>query len=266
MNLNEKHLAVIGAGNIGKILIDRLRAVGVPTDHLVVCESDPERSLTLADKYGIRPVILTDETICKADAILVAVSPKSVADVIHTIADQLLPDRLVISFAAAVPLAHIEAMLHPGIPVVRIMPNAPSLIGMGMNPVVYGSSVTSEARKLVDAILAALGETLVVQDDQMNWCVGLSGAAMRSHLPALEGMIQAGIEAGLVEAEARKIAGQVLLGTAALILNTDLSIDQIKMLTPMQTVDETTLAQIYYDAALQAKSKIDMLQKKLTEL
>jgi len=263
MNLNEKRLAVIGAGNIGKILIERLRAVGVPADHLVVCDSDPNRAHTLADKYGVRLVILIDETICEADAILVAVSPKSVADVIHTIADQLLPDCLVISFAAAVPLANIEALLHPDIPVARIMPNAPSLIGLGMNPVVYGSSMTPEARELVEAILAALGETLVVHDELMNWCVGLTGASMRSLMPALEGMTHAGVEAGLSEKDARRVAAQAMMGTAALALHTNLSFDEIKALTPMQMVDEEAVSRVFLDAACGAQEKMAQFQKKL---
>ena len=212
MYLNEKRLAVIGAGNIGKILLERLRAIGVPAVQIVVCDSDADRAHNVAVKYGARAVILTEKTICEADAILVAVSPKSVAEVIHTIADRLEPDCVVISFAAAVPLAHIEAILHPGTPVARIMPNAPSLIGQGMNPVAYGFSMTFEARELVEAILAALGETLVVRDEQMNWCVGLSGAAMRSLLPTLEGMTHAGVEAGLSETDARRVAAQVMLG------------------------------------------------------
>jgi pyrroline-5-carboxylate reductase len=240
-----------------------LQAVGVPADQIVVCDSDAERAQTAAVKYGTRAVILTEKTICEADAILVAVSPKSVAEVIHTISDRLDPDCVVISFAAAVPLAHIEAILHPGTPVARIMPNAPSLIGQGMNPVAYGFSMTLEARELVEAILAALGETLVVRDEQMNWCVGLSGAAMRSLLPTLEGMTHAGVEAGLSETDARRVAAQVMLGTAALALKTDLTFEQIKALTPMETVDEAALEQLFFNAAQAAQEKITSAQRKL---
>jgi pyrroline-5-carboxylate reductase len=145
------------------------------------------------------------------------------------------------------------------------MPNAPSLLGCGLNPVAFGQQADGAARKTILELLACLGETIEVRDDQMNWCVGLSGAAMRSLLPALEGMIQAGLEAGLSEADARQVAGMVMQGTAALALKTDLSIEQIKTLTPMQTVDEAAVAQLYYDAARQAKSKIDTLQQKLSE-
>jgi len=263
MNLSEKNLAVIGAGNIGHILLERLRAAGVPNDHLVVCDSDKSRANAVAERFGIRSVILADEGACGADAILIAVSPRSVSDVIHTFSSWVCPCRLVISFAAAVPLANIEALLHPGTPVARIMPNAPSLIGQGMNPVAYGSSMTPQARELVEAILAVLGETIVVSDDQMNWCVGLTGAAMRSLLPALEGMTRAGIEAGLPEKDARRVAAQVMKGTAVLALHTDLSFDEIKTLTPMQTVDEEEVSQVFHDSARGAQEKIAQFQKKV---
>ena len=58
-----------------------------------------------------------------------------------------------VSFAAAVPLNRLEAELPANTPVVRIMPNAPSLVGQGMNPVAYGKHVTPEARALAEAIV-----------------------------------------------------------------------------------------------------------------
>jgi pyrroline-5-carboxylate reductase len=143
------------------------------------------------------------------------------------------------------------------------MPNAPSLVGQGMNPVAYSAGVTAEARALVEAILSTLGETLVVRDDQMNWCVGLTGAAMRSLLPVLEGMTRAGVKAGFSELESRRMAAQTMQGTAALTLKIDLTFEQIKALTPMETVDETAMAQLYYDAARAAQEKIVSAQRKL---
>jgi pyrroline-5-carboxylate reductase len=162
-------------------------------------------------------------------------------------------------------LARLEAIAPLGVAVVRVMPNAPSLVGAGMNPVVYGKTATTEARELVTAVLSILGETIAVQDEQINWCVGLSGAAMRSLLPVLEGMTQAGIEAGLSQADARRIAAKVMRGTAALTLETDYSFADLKALTPMQTVDETAVAQLFYQAALEANEKMDAMQQKMEE-
>jgi pyrroline-5-carboxylate reductase len=97
----------------------------------------------------------------------------------------------------------------------------------------------------------------------MNWCVGLTGAAMRSLLPALEGMTRAGRDAGLSPADARTVAAQAMRGTASLVLQTDLTFEQLKALTPMETVDETALAQVLQDAARSAMEKTHRLQAKL---
>jgi pyrroline-5-carboxylate reductase len=100
----------------------------------------------------------------------------------------------------------------------------------------------------------------------MNWCVGLTGAAMRSLLPALEGMTQASVEAGFVEEDARSMAAQVMFGTAALVMDRNLPFDEIKSLTPMETVDEAAMRGLFVDAARAAKEKMDRLQQKLEEL
>jgi pyrroline-5-carboxylate reductase len=263
--LLEKQFAVIGAGNIGRILLERLRNAGVPSAHLVVCDSDAERVSAAAAQYDVGAVALHDEVVCQTDVWLVATSPASVADVVKALAGAMQPGQIVVSFAAAVPVSRLESLVPTDVSVVRVMPNAPSLVGQGMNPVVYGASATLDARTLVEAVLATLGDSLEVADEQVNWCVGLSGAAMRSLVPVLEGMTQAGVEAGLSENDARRIAAQVMLGTAALALETELSWDEIKGLTPMQTIDEPAVAQLFVDAARSAKAKIDGLQRKLWE-
>ncbi len=84
---------------------------------------------------------------------------------------------------------------------------------------------------------------------------------MRSLLPVIEGMIRAGIDAGLSGKKARKIAAQVMLGTAELVTKMeDMSLADIKALTPMETVDEGEVARIFEETAAGAKDKIDRLQ------
>lgn len=114
---------------------------------------------------------------------------------------------------------------------------------------------------MVMELLDELGRTVEMRDEQMNWCVGLSGAAMRSVLPAIEGMIRAGLEAGLTEENARLIAAQVVMGTAGLVKHSSLTFPELKALTPMETLDEALVERLYYDAAVGAKNKIDRLQE-----
>jgi len=257
--------AIFGMGNIGRILATRLRAVGIPGGQISICDSDPVRAEATAREFAAQPIVLSASTACAADVILLATPPKAISGILRQLAPKLTQNQVVVSFAAALPLSKLE-MLLPGKAVVRVMPNAPSLVGNGMNPVVYGASVTDHARTQVKFVLDALGKSVEVADDLMNWYVGLSGAAMRSLLPALQGLTKAGEEAGLSHPDARHLAAEVMLGTAALVLKTDLTFEQIKALTPMQTVDDDALVLLFLDAARSAQEKTKANEKKLLEL
>lgn len=260
-----KRMAVIGAGNIGRILLERLTLSGSPDASIRVCDTDEVRAGKASRRFGPRACLLTDEAIYTSDIFLLTAPPKATLDILKTLSPNLHQGQIVVSFAASISMSRLEAVVPPGVAVARVMPNAPSKVGKGMNPVAYGSNVSPEARRMIESILQMLGATIEVKDEQMNWCAGLTGAAMRSLLPALEGMTQAGIEAGFADTESRRMAAQVMFGTAALVLERDSYFDEIKSLTPMETVDETAMQKLFADAARAAKEKMDGLQRKLEE-
>jgi pyrroline-5-carboxylate reductase len=217
----------------------------------------------MASKFGVRTGSISEKVVWGADLILIAVPPNIVLEIIIALSPNLNTNQVLISFSAAISLKSMKAVLPDGMAIGRVMPNAPSLIGQGCNPVAFGEMVTPKKKVLVEELLELLGETLTIRDEQMNWCVGLTGAAMRSLLPALEGMTLAGIEAGLSPTDARQVAAQVMLGTANLVQQSSLSFEQIKALTPMQTVDEEELIRIFLTAASEAQEKVNSFQKKL---
>jgi pyrroline-5-carboxylate reductase len=167
-DLHEQRFAVIGAGNIGRILIARLLAAGVEPGRLVICDNDAARGEAVAADYGVHAVALPDEAACTANLILLATPPKVVLDVVQAIAQSLRPGQVLVSFAALISLERLEGAVPPGVAVARVMPNAPSLVGTGMNPVVFGRSATPESSELVASLLAVLGDSLEVTDAQMN--------------------------------------------------------------------------------------------------
>ena len=258
--LNEKHWAIIGTGNIGKLLLTRLLSSGVRPDHLVVYDSDPLRIESVVKESGVSALPLTEEAFRSVDIMLIATPPKAVTGLLSLISGWLKPHHLLISFANAVSLIRLEALTPPDFAVIRVVPNVPSLIGEGLNPVVYGNRITNEAKTLAEELLGILGKTISVRDDQMNWLVGLTGASMRSVLPVLEGLIKAGTEAGLTPEQAREVAGRVMHGTASLVLHTGLSLEELKAMTPLVTVDEDMLTNMIFNAARTAKEKMDTIQ------
>lgn len=263
LTIFDKTITIIGLGNIGKILIQQLLKNKIPPVYISVIDKDLDHQNLIAKQYNVQSLQLENINQQNSSMVLIATPPNVVLSTVKQLVPQLKSGQIVVSFAAAISLERLEEALPEGVSAARIMPNAPSILGQGMNPVCFGAGLDSEMQVVVMELLSFLGETLQVSDEQMNWCVGLSGAAMRSLLPALEGMTAAGTEAGLDPENARRVAAQTMIGTAALALNSNLEYDELKKLTPMQTVDDENVRKIFLKAAREAKTKVDDYQKKL---
>ena len=250
--LAHRRLGLIGVGSIGRILIQRLQALGLPQRQLILCDANPERGARLQRTFELKTCPLADEC-CRADIWLIATPPAAVIPTLQTLGSRLKPDDLVISFAAGIGLSQLHAIVPEHVAVVRIMPNALSFIGHGVNPVVYGQQCGIQAMAQVQAILNALGESIVLEDEQMDWAVGLTGASMRWLLAALAGMMHAGLDAGLSAPDARWLAAKMMQGTADLVLETSFSIDDLKKMTAMQVADEEALTRHFRQLAHRAK-------------
>lgn len=262
--LKDVSIGVVGAGNIGRILLERLRAAGVEAGRLVVYDVEPTRARAAAEVTGAR---VADgprgSELWGADLVLLAAPPPAILGIVESAAGALRGGQTVVSFAAGVRLEWLETALPAGVGAARVMPNAPSKAGRGFNPVCWGSRIGEPARSRVRAVLDALGESVEVPEEQLSWWVGLSGAAMRALLPVLEGMVDAGAEAGLDPALARRVAIRQLQGTAALAEEDPRPLHELKALTPMETLDEPAVRKLFLDAARGARDKVAGLEAKL---
>jgi pyrroline-5-carboxylate reductase len=261
--LQDKRIAIIGVGLIGGLLLDRLLASGTCVKgHIIACEPRPERQNEIRERHGV--VITADNRrATEADVIILAVPPGEVLPVLRELAPLLRHGQLLLSVAAAVPLAAMEQVVGTGIAVMRALPNSPALIGQGVTPVVYGQAMTPELRKLAEELLACWGEAVEVPEKVMNLCVGLTAAAPTYIFPVIDALAEAGVKGGLPRDVALRLAAGVVRGSGALVLETDLSPKALMALTPLQPLRETEARALFMEAVEVAHSKTDALQNKL---
>ena len=103
--LNKRTIAVIGVGNIGKILLERLISSGVSGSHLIVCEINEEKANKAALDFGVETRTISDLHLLDVSLILLCVGPKAVLPTIKELTNHLKPDQPLVSFAAAVPIS-----------------------------------------------------------------------------------------------------------------------------------------------------------------
>jgi pyrroline-5-carboxylate reductase len=216
-------IAIIGGGSIGEALLAGLLRAGRQVKDLVIAERDQTRGRYLADRYSVLVTTVPD-AVDAASYVIVAVKPADVQNVIGDIADTAAraesdaAEQVFVTVAAGVSTAYYENKLPAGSPVVRVMPNAPMLVGGGVSALAAGRFATPEHLKEVSALFDAVGGVLTVAESQLDAVTAVSGSGPAYFFLMVEALVDAAVDAGLARAVATDLVAQTMAGSAAMLL------------------------------------------------
>jgi pyrroline-5-carboxylate reductase len=206
-------LLVVGGGKMGEALLGGLLASGwADASDVAVVEPVPARQEVLAERY---PGITVTGAPVAADGAVLAVKPAMIADVCEALGE--LGIGRLLSIAAGVRLATMEAVVPAGTAIIRAMPNTPSLVGMGAAAIVGGAAAGEDDLVWAEEILGAVGTVTRVSEAQINMVTGLSGSGPAYVFLIAEALIDAGVLVGLPRDVASDLAIQTLRGSAELL-------------------------------------------------
>jgi pyrroline-5-carboxylate reductase len=212
-------VAVLGAGVMGETLVSGLLRAGRRPEDLIVTERRPDRADELRERYGV-DIVSNAEAAQKADTLLLVVKPQDMAGVLDDISSHLTSDQLVVSLAAGITTATVEARLPEGVPVVRVMPNTPALVDEGMAAISGGRHSTESHLVEAETLLRSTGRVLRVPEQQQDAVTAISGSGPAYIFFVVESMIEAGVHLGLPRPTATELAVQTVVGSAKLLRET----------------------------------------------
>ena len=215
--------AIIGGGNIGEALLSGLLRSGRQVKDIAVAERVPARTRYLSETYS---VLVTDvaDAVQSADFVIVAVKPSDVDAVTDEIAAAVARDKaagaehVFVTVVAGVTTGYFETKLPAGAPVVRVMPNAPIIVGAGVSAIAKGRFVTQEQLDEVAAVFDSVGGVLTVPESQLDAVTAVSGSGPAYFFLMVEALVDAGVAAGLSRPVATDLVVQTMAGSAAMLL------------------------------------------------
>jgi len=206
---------------MGSALLGGLLDSGWDADELAVAEVDTDRRRELEQQFPkVRVVPSPAWAVADADVVILAVKPGDVSASLAAAESSLRADALVLSIAAGVKIATLEA-LAPGRPVVRAMPNTPALVGLGASAIAPGRHADDPHLELASRLLGAVGIVVTVGEPALDAVTGLSGSGPAYVFLVAEALIEAGVLEGLPRDIAEKLVVQTLLGSATLLAQSD---------------------------------------------
>jgi pyrroline-5-carboxylate reductase len=241
-------IAIIGGGSIGEALLSGLLRAGRQTKDLVVAEKSPERAKYLADTYSVLLTSVADAAE-NATYVIVAVKPSDVESALVDIAaaaaraENNSAEQVFVTVVAGVSTAFYESKLPAGAPVIRVMPNAPVVVGGGVSALARGRFATEDQLKEVTAIFDAVGGVLTVPEGQLDAVTAVSGSGPAYFFLMVEALVDAGVAAGLPRPVATDLVTQTMAGSAAMLLER-LDEQQAAGDAAMGTAMDTSAAQL----------------------
>jgi len=201
---------------MGEALIAALISYGISPDSITISEKRKDRADELSARYGIK-VEDVATNVSKADALLLVVKPQDMAATLDEIKGSINSSAVVITFAAGKKISFIEQGLGTANPVVRVMPNTPTLVGAGMAAISLGAGVSAKQSEFVSGFLAATGKVIEVSEDLQDAVTATSGSGPAYFFRFVEAMVDGAKALGLSDADATTLTVQTIVGAAKLL-------------------------------------------------
>lgn len=212
-------IAIIGTGSMGGAILAGLRA-GAPESRVrVTTRSEASAAELRADGIEARAVAHDSEAnawaVAGAGLVVLGVKPAQIVEVLRELAPVLPNDALVVSVAAGITTAAMEAVVPN--PVVRAMPNTPSLVGRGVTGVSAGSRATAAHLALADEVFTLVGTVVELPESQIDALSTISGSGPAYVFLLIEEFTRAARAMGFDEDVARLMAEQTFIGATRLL-------------------------------------------------
>jgi pyrroline-5-carboxylate reductase len=214
-------IAFIGGGNMAAAIIGGLIKHGVAPADLYAIDPNEDARKRNEQQFGVRTGAGADAALAPFDAIVLAVKPQ----VLKVVAEGLAPhlgDKVVISIVAGIRTADLSRWLNGHQRIVRVMPNTPALIGMGVAGLSATGSVDAADRALATQVLGAVGETVWFDDEaKIDAVTAISGSGPAYVFYFVEALQEAARQLGMDEAQGRALAVATFTGAAQLAAQSD---------------------------------------------
>jgi len=217
-----QHLTIgfIGAGNMARALAAGLIGNGWERSRVLLADPDEGQRKSVSTHLGATVFADSKELVRQADLLVFAVKPQILKEVAKDLAGDTQQRRpLVVSIAAGIRTDDVERWLGGNLPVVRVMPNTPALIGSGAAGLYANQRVDAAMRDQAEHIMRAVGVVVWLNDENlMDVVTALSGSGPAYFFLIMELLEQAAIRHGLDRKTARLLTLETAFGAAKMAL------------------------------------------------
>jgi len=216
-----KELGIIGIGKIGSTLLRVLiESKTIESDKIIVYDIDHDVLKQRVEEFKVESAENNKILVQKAKYILIAVLPQIINNVMEEIGTLITEEHVIITIAAGISIKHIKKFLEKNVGIVRIMTNTPALVRAAASAISSNEYIKQSELDYVKNLFNALGMVVELDEKHLDAVTGLSGSGPAYLFIIIEALADGGVKMGLPRETAVKLAAQMVLGSAKLVLET----------------------------------------------
>ena len=224
--MNIERIAILGSGSMGGAILAGLLASGFAPERVSVSTKSEASAQKHVEQYGVNAYSLESNAdanrlaVAGADVVMLAVKPAYIVETLREVADAITPDALVISVAAGITNASMEAALPASVRVIRSMPNTPAIVGRAVTGLASGNRATPADLATATALFETVGRVVVVDESQIDALSTISGSGPAYVFYFIEQLTKAALHHGFTPEQAAAMVNDTFLGAAELVAAT----------------------------------------------
>ena len=245
--MSNKSIGFIGGGRVTRIFLEGWKRANALPANIVVNDCSPESLARLKTHFPGVQTAAASNVAASQDIVFLAVHPPVMAEVAAGIKGSLNPGALVVSLAPKFTVAKLSELLGGFARLARVIPNAPSVVNFGFNPVAFAPALTSADKLEVTALLAPLGECPEVAEEKLEAYAVLTAMGPTYLWFQLQALREVAAGFGLSDAEIAPALKRMVCGAARTLLESGLTPAEVMDLIPVKPLAEmeTQVAEMY---------------------
>ncbi len=211
---------LVGGGRMGGALVHGWLETGIGADAITIVDPAPPEDISALRHDGV--VFVQDGAELRQgyapDVIVFAVKPQVIGQILGAYEPFAREKTVFLSIAAGITITRLAEALGRRAAIVRAMPNTPAAVGSGITVLCASKKVSRGQREICQSLMTAVGETAWIDDEAMMDAVtGVSGSGPAYVFLLVDALATAGIEAGLPEELAMRLARATVIGSGDLL-------------------------------------------------
>ena len=261
-------IGCVGCGNMGGAILAGLAASSL--DCTLYGHTRTAARMAPLEAAGVTRLDSARELARKARYVVMAVKPYQIEALLAEMAPEFGPDTVVISVAAGISIARLQAAVAGRCPVVRCMPNTPALGGKGVFALCFDDKVPAESKEDILRFFSQLGVCLELPESRFTAFSALIGAGPAYVFGMMQGLVQAGVTLGLGRKECRDMVAALFEGSAVMAARSDTPLMELRdqvcspgglTIAGVNVLDRAGLSGLLVDAVLAADERGREMEK-----